>query len=255
MVAHPKGELLIGDGKVRTSGSQLQDAVSGSGGQMGHREFVEQCLEFCNIIAGEELLGEVSGTEIIGEVQLHATAKVALEIVGAHDGIDRQEGEEEHAALLRDPDGLPDGGLDIGRIVQMIHGAEHQGRVEGVVRKSAQIQGISLMAHKIRQVSALFPEDGQVVLHQLQGGDPVSLFCQGDGIPPRASADFQQAATGGGMAVDVFHGGQVFQLSLTGDIYPGILVIVVIKAGDDVNALAHAPSSNPLSESPARPHR
>ena len=111
------------------------------------------------------------------------------------------------------------------------------------------------MGIKICHTCTPFEKDLQVVGYKLQGGHLITFHGQGDGVAPRACADFQQAATGGGMAVDVFHGGQVFQLTLTGDIHPGILVIVVIKAGDDVNALAHAPSSNPLSELPARPHR
>ena len=83
-------KIGIGQGKIPSSGRQLQDTVGGRGGQMLRGEGREQILKFSDIVAGEELLGEMSGPVVRGEVLLKAELQVPLLLVVAIDWMFRQ---------------------------------------------------------------------------------------------------------------------------------------------------------------------
>ena len=71
-------KIGIGQGKIPSSGRQLQDTVDCGGGQVLCRKAGEQVLEFGDIVAGEELILKMAYSKVICKVFLDESGFVGL---------------------------------------------------------------------------------------------------------------------------------------------------------------------------------
>ena len=81
--------------------------------------------------------------------------------------MDGQKGHQDLAPGLGDPDGLVQDPIHAAFAVDMVHGPQAQGQIEGVVGEVPKIQGVPLDHLQVGHVLGLFPQDLHVFVHQL----------------------------------------------------------------------------------------
>ena len=110
----------------------------------------------------------------------------------------------------------------------MVHRAEQQGDVIGFASEHGKIQRVALRDRNGFAGQRMFPEDLNVVGHQLKGIHLPAMLRQCVAVAACASANFHDAHTGLQILPDVMHRGQKFDGTVPG-IQTAVLVVIIIK--------------------------
>ena len=110
----------------------------------------------------------------------------------------------------------------------MVHGAEDQGQVEGVIIEAGKIHGVALADGHIFPGLGEAVEDVDVVLHQLHRIHPVAHACEGVGVATRCRAHLQYPHAGLQIPVDEVHGGCKLHMTRPGQ-QAAFFVVVLIE--------------------------